>query len=43
LDFRGLYLCAAYLPANNLRRISTTYLRSYWKGSENGRLVTIVF
>jgi hypothetical protein len=24
LDFRGLYLCAAYLPANNSRRISTT-------------------
>jgi hypothetical protein len=42
LDFRGLYFCAAYLPANNLRRISTTYLRGYWKGSENGRVVTIV-
>ena len=41
LDFRGLYFCAAYLPANNLRRISTTYLRGYWKGSENGRVVTI--
>ena len=43
LDFRGLYLCAAYLPAKNLRRISTTYLqvRGYWKGSENGRVVTI--
>jgi hypothetical protein len=37
-DFRGLYFCAAYLPANNLRRISTTYLRGYWKGSENGRV-----
>ena len=36
LDF-----CAAYLPANNLRRISTIYLRGYWKGSENGRGVTI--
>jgi uncharacterized protein YPO0396 len=33
--------CAAYLAANNLRRISTTYLRGYWKGSENGRVVTI--
>jgi hypothetical protein len=41
LDFRGLYLCAAYLPANNLRRIFTIYLRGYWKGSENGRVVTI--
>jgi hypothetical protein len=41
LDFRGLYFCAAYLPANNLRKISTTYLRGYWKGSENGRVVTI--
>jgi hypothetical protein len=41
LDFRGLYLCAAYLPTNNLRRISTIYLRGYWKGSENGRVVTI--
>jgi hypothetical protein len=43
LDFRGLYFCAAYLPANNLRRISTIYLRGYWKGSENGRVVTIGF
>jgi hypothetical protein len=41
LDFRGLYFCAAYLPANNLRRISTIYLRGYWKGNENDRLVTI--
>jgi len=41
LDFRGLYFCAAYIPANNLRRISTIYLRGYWKGSENGRVVTI--
>jgi hypothetical protein len=41
LNFRGLYFCAAYLPANNLRRISTIYLRGYWKGSENGRVVTI--
>ena len=41
LDFRGLYFCAAYFPANNLKRISTTYLRGYWKGSENGRVVTI--
>jgi len=41
LDFRGLYFCAAYLPANNLRRIYTTYLQGYWKGSENGRVVTI--
>jgi hypothetical protein len=41
LDFHGLYLCAAYLPANNLKRISTIYLQGYWKGSENGRVVTI--
>ena len=41
LDFRGLYFYAAYLPANNLRRISTIYLRGYWKGNENDRLVTI--
>jgi hypothetical protein len=41
LDFRELYFCAAYLPTNNLRRISTIYLRGYWKGSENGRVVTI--
>ena len=25
LDFRGLYFCAAYLPANYLRKISTIY------------------
>jgi hypothetical protein len=42
LDFCELYFCVAYLPANNLRRISTTYLRGYWKGSENGQVVTIV-
>ena len=41
LDFRGLYFYAAYLPANNLRRISTIYLRGYWKGNENDRLATI--
>jgi hypothetical protein len=41
LNFRGLYFCAAYPPANNLRIISTTYLRGYWKGSDNGRVVTI--
>jgi len=41
LDFRVLYFCAAYLPANYLRRISTIYLRGYCKGSENGRVVTI--
>ena len=27
--------------SNNLRRISTKYLRGYWKGSENDRVVTI--
>ena len=41
LDFRELYFCTAYLLANNLKRISTIYLRGYWKGSENGRVVTI--
>jgi hypothetical protein len=30
-----------YLPANNLRRISTMYVRGYLQGSENGRVVTI--
>ena len=39
--FVDYIFCAAYLAANNLRRISTTYLRGYWKGSENGRVVTI--
>ena len=29
------------LPANNLRRISTMYVRGYLQGSENGRVVTI--
>ena len=42
LDFRELYFCVAYLPANNVRRMATTYLRGYWKGSDNGRVVTIV-
>jgi len=41
LDCCGLHFCAAYFPENNLRRISTTYLRGYWKGSENVRVVTI--
>ena len=44
LDFRGLYFCGlnlTYLPANNLRRISTMYVRGYLQGSENGRVVTI--
>ena len=35
-----IFLCA-YLPENNLRRIATTYLRGYWKASENDRVVTI--
>ena len=30
-----------YLPANNLRRISTIYARGYLQGSENDRVVTI--
>ena len=37
LDFRGLYFC----PANNLRRISTMYVRGYLQGNENGRVVTV--
>jgi len=41
LDFRGLYFRAAKLPANNLRRIYTIYVRAYLQGSENGRVVTI--
>ena len=41
LDFRGLYFGAVYLPASNLRRISTIYLRVYLPGSENGRVVRI--
>ena len=28
-----------YLPANNLRRISTMYVQGYLQGSENGRVV----
>jgi hypothetical protein len=28
-------------PLNNLRRISTMYVRGYLQGSENGRVVTI--
>jgi hypothetical protein len=28
-------------PANNLRRISTMYVRGYLQGIENGRVVTI--
>jgi hypothetical protein len=43
LDFRGLYFCATYLPANYLRKMSTIYLRGYWKGSKNGRVVTIAY
>jgi hypothetical protein len=30
-----------YLPANNLRRISTMYVRGYLQGSENVRVATI--
>jgi hypothetical protein len=36
-----------FLPSfdsfNNLRRISTMYVRGYLQGSENGRVVTIAF
>jgi len=41
LDFCGLYFCAAKLPANSLRRISTIYVRGYMQGNENGRVLTI--
>jgi len=41
LDFCGLYFCAAKLPANNFRIISSIYVRGYLQGSENGRVVTI--
>jgi hypothetical protein len=39
----AIYTPNAYkvIPANNLRRISTMYVRGYLQGSENGRVVTI--
>ena len=41
VDYIFVRLNLTYLPANNLRRISTMYVRSYLQGSENGRVVTI--
>ena len=42
VDYIFVRLSLTYLPANNLRRISTMYVRGYLQGSENGRVVTIV-
>ena len=41
VDYIFVRLSLTYLPANNLRRISTIYIRVYLQGSENGRVVTI--
>ena len=41
MDYIFVRLSLTYLPANNLRRISTMYVRGYLQGSENGRVVTI--
>ena len=41
VDYIFVRLNLTYLPANNLRRISTMYVRGYLQGSENGRVVTI--
>ena len=41
MDYIFVRLNLTYLPANNLRRISTMYVRGYLQGSENGRVVTI--
>ena len=37
VDYIFVRLNLTYLPANNLRRISTMYVRGYLQGSENGR------
>jgi hypothetical protein len=42
VDYIFVRLNLTQLPANNLRRISTMYVRGYLQGSENGRVVTIV-
>jgi hypothetical protein len=42
VDYICVRLNLTKLPANNLRRISTMYVRGYLQGSENGRVVTIV-
>ena len=41
VDYIFVQLNLTYLPANNLRRISTMYVRGYLQGSENGRVATI--
>jgi hypothetical protein len=41
VDYIFVRFNLTYLPANNLRRISTMYVRGYLQGSENGRVVTI--
>ena len=41
VDYIFVRLNLSELPANNLRRISTMYVRGYLQGSENGRVVTI--
>ena len=41
VDYIFVGLNLTWLPANNLRRISTMYVQGYLQGSENGRVVTI--
>ena len=41
MDYIFVRLNLTYLPANNLRRISTMYVRGYLQGSENGRTVAL--
>jgi hypothetical protein len=41
VDYIFVRLNLTLLPANNLRRISTMYVRGYLLGSENGLVVTI--
>ena len=40
VDYIFVRLSLTYLPANNLRRISTMYVRGYLQGREKGRVVT---
>jgi len=42
VDYIFVRLNLTWLPANNLRRISTMYVQGYLQGCENGRVVTIV-
>jgi hypothetical protein len=41
VDYIFVRFNLTYLPANNLRRISTMYVRGYLQGSENDRVATI--